>query len=145
MREITDDEIRDYRKHGVVYLPDLVDSTWLAEMETAFTDEMFAVADGLSHLDLVSTAELMSELGIQLLADDTARPTGRFWVRTFNWRSFPAVAKLALEPPMPEAIARLMGSSRLNFYGEQLFLKEAGSIHRSAFHQDAPYFHITGE
>lgn len=145
MREITDDEIRHYRKHGVVYLPDLVDSAWLADMDVAFTEEMFAAPDGLSHLDLGSTAELLSEMGVQLLAADIGRPTGRFWVRTFNWRAFPAVAKLALEPPMPEAMARLMGCSRLNFFGEQLFFKEAGSAHRSAFHQDAPYFHITGE
>jgi ectoine hydroxylase-related dioxygenase (phytanoyl-CoA dioxygenase family) len=38
-----------------------------------------------------------------------------------------------------------MRSSRINFYGEQLFLKEAGSMHRTAFHQDAPYFHLTGD
>lgn len=45
---------------------------------------------------------------------------------------------------MPEAIAKLMGATRLNFYGEQLFFKEAGSLHRTAFHQDAPYFHLSG-
>ena len=38
-----------------------------------------------------------------------------------------------------------MESDRVNFYGEQLFFKEAGSLHRTAFHQDLPYFHVTGE
>ena len=46
---------------------------------------------------------------------------------------------------MREAIAALMESTRLNFYGEQLFFKEAGSLHRTAFHQDAPYFHLSGD
>ena len=38
-----------------------------------------------------------------------------------------------------------MRSHRINFYGEQLFLKEASSLHRTAFHQDMPYFHVTGD
>lgn len=143
MREITEAEIRDYRKHGVVYLPNLLDAAWLEDMHAAFTEEMFSDVEGLTHIDIGSTAEILSQLGVQLLAED-AHPTGRFWARTFNWRSFPAVAELGLRRPMPEVVARLMGSSRINFFGEQLFLKEAGSTHRTAFHQDAPYFHITG-
>jgi ectoine hydroxylase-related dioxygenase (phytanoyl-CoA dioxygenase family) len=60
-------------------------------------------------------------------------------------RRFPSVAELGCKPPLPEAIAKLMGSSRINFYGEQAFFKEAGPLHRTAFHQDAPYFHLAGD
>ena len=38
-----------------------------------------------------------------------------------------------------------MGPTRINFYGDQLFLKEPMSIRRTAFHQDATYFHLEGE
>jgi len=145
MREITEDELRHYREHGVVYLPGLLDEGWLKDMEAAFTDEMFADPEGLNHLDLGLGARFLERQGLELLARDSSKASGRFWVRTFNWRRFPSVAALGCAPPMPEAIAKLMGSTRLNFYGEQLFFKEAGSLHRTAFHQDAPYFHLSGE
>ena len=145
MRQITEDEVRHYQQHGVVYLPDLLDPEWLAELEDGYTEEMFADPAGISHLDLGEASELLAQAGVELLTETTERPTGRFWVRTFNWRHFPAVAKLGCEAPLPEVAAKIMGSTRLNFYGEQAFFKEAGSIHRTAFHQDAPYFHLEGD
>lgn len=145
MRQITDDEVRHYQEHGVVYLPDFLDEGWLKDMETAFVDEMFADPEGLNHLDLGAAAQFLEQQGLELLARNWNEASGRFWVRTFNWRRFPSVAALGCGPPLPEAVAKLMGSKRLNFYGEQLFFKEAGSLHRTAFHQDAPYFHLRGE
>lgn len=145
MRSITDDEVRCYREHGVVYLPELLDPGWLQKIETAFTEEMFAAPEGLNHVDLRMTAQMLAGMGVELLARNPEQATGRFWARTFNWRRFPSVAQLGCNAPMPEVAARLMGASRINFFGEQLFFKEAGSIHRTAFHQDAPYFHLTGE
>jgi len=145
MRKITEDEVRHYQEHGVVYLPDLLDEGWLKDMKVAFAEEMFAEPQGLNHLDLRSGAQFLEQQGLELLARDSKAASGRFWVRTFNWRRFPAVAALGCRAPMPEAVAMLMGATRLNFFGEQLFFKEAGSLHRTAFHQDAPYFHLSGE
>lgn len=145
MRQVTDDEVKHYQEHGVVYLPDLLDPEWLSDMEAAYCEEMFADPKGLGHIDLGQSAELLAQAGVKLLAEGKERPTGRFWVRTFNWRRFPGVARLGCNSDMPETVAKLMGSTRINFFGEQLFLKEAGSIHRTAFHQDAPYFHLKGE
>jgi len=145
MREITDEEIRHYREHGVVHLPNLLDDGWLKDLEAAYVEEMFADPEELGHLDLAAGARFLKQQGMELLADDSKEATGRFWVRTFNWRRFPSVAALGCGPPMPEKIAKLMGSTRLNFFGEQLFFKEAGSLHPTAFHQDAPYFHLTGD
>ncbi len=145
MREITDTEIAHYHEHGAVYLPELLDQDWIARMDTAFTEEMFADPAGLNHIDIGANASAMNAQGMTLLASNPDLATGRFWVRTFNWSRFEAVRSLGCDAPMPETIAHLMGSSRLNFYGEQVFFKEAGSLHRTAFHQDAPYFHLTGE
>jgi len=146
VRKISEGEIRHYREHGVVYLPKLLDADWLKKLETAFAQEMFAdPRDGLNLIDLGEGARNLAQMGVELLTPGAKLATGRFWIRTFNWRRFPSVAELSCSPPLPEAIAALMGASRLNFFGEQVFFKEAGSIHRTAFHQDAPYFHLTGE
>jgi len=83
--------------------------------------------------------------GVELLTPVDQTPTGRFQVRSFNWRKFPGLTSLGHDAPLPELVAALMGSTRINFFGDQLFLKEAGSKRRTAFHQDAPYFHLTGE
>ena len=145
MRKITEDEINHYREHGVVYLPNLLDAAWLRKMEAAYTQEMFGDQKGITALDVGARAKELAERGVELLARDTEAATGRFWIRSFNWRKFPSVAELGCTPPLPETIATLMGSTRINFYGEQLFFKEAGSVHRTTFHQDAPYFHLSGE
>jgi len=151
MRNITQNEIRHYREHGVVYLPGLLDADWLKRMDVAFAEEMFAdpAEDDPGRLDLGSVAKLVEQASSRGVPreseEDSEKASGRFWVRTFSWRRFPAVTALGCRAPMPEAIAHLMGATRLNFYGEQLFFKEAGSLHRTAFHQDAPYFHLTGE
>lgn len=145
MRPITDDEVRRYREDGVVFLPDLLDPAWLLKMRAAYDQEMGNDGHGLVRVDVGEVARIVAELGFEVLAGEDQRSTGRFEVRTFNWRQFPAVAELGCQAPMPQAIARLLGAARINFFGEQLFLKEAGSLHRTAFHQDAPYFHITGD
>lgn len=145
MRTITDDEVSQYQEHGVVHLPGLLDADLLRRLATAYESEMSADPEGVVHLDVGQVAEILGELGIEPLAGRDQTPTGRFAVRTFNWREFPAVAELGCGAPFPELAAQLMGASRINFFGEQAFLKEAGSLHRTAFHQDAPYFHISGE
>jgi ectoine hydroxylase-related dioxygenase (phytanoyl-CoA dioxygenase family) len=52
----------------------------------------------------------------------------------------------AWNPLFPaEVAAALFGADRINFFGDQLFLKEPRSLHRTAFDQDAPYFHLEGD
>jgi len=145
MRDLTSAEIEHYHEHGVVYLPQLLDTDWLLRMAGAFAEVMAAPPHSLNHIDIVAGAQAMQAAGIELVTADVPEATGRFWVRTFNWRQFAAVERLGCAPPMAERMANLMGSERVNFYGEQVFLKEAGSQHRTAFHQDAPYFHLSGD
>ena len=145
MRQITDAEIQHYREHGVVYLPDLLDDDWLERMKVAYTEEMFGDVADVNIADIGASAKMLAEQGVELVSRNTESASGRFWIKTFNWRRFPSITALGCEAPLPETIARLMGSTRLNFYGEQAFFKEAGSLHRTAFHQDAPYFHLAGE
>ena len=49
-----------------------------------------------------------------------------------------------LEGPLPEILASLTGSSTINFYSDQLFYKGAGSLVKTPFHQDKPYFLVDG-
>jgi ectoine hydroxylase-related dioxygenase (phytanoyl-CoA dioxygenase family) len=111
--------------------PGLVDALTSAFEEVAETE-------GLGR-DMIAQADESPDVKHE------ERASGRFKIWSFIWHRFPAVERLGRAGPFAEIAARLMGSTRLNFYGDQLFLKEQGSLHRTAFHQDAPYFNLTGD
>ena len=145
MRNITEAERRHYHRHGVVHLPGLLDDAWLARLGAALAEEMSSDPAGLNLVDFKALAPMIEASGAEFVTPGAGSATGRFCISSFNWRRFPALAALCCGPPLPEKVADLMGADRVNFYGEQLFLKEAGSLHRTAFHQDMPYFHVTGD
>ena len=145
MREITREERRHYDRHGVVHLPGLLDDDRLKRLEAAFAEEISADQTQVNFVDFKALAPMIEASGAEFVTPGVATATGRFCISSFNWRGFPALAALCCGPPLPETVAGLMGSCRINFYGEQLFFKEAGSLHRTAFHQDMPYFHVTGD
>ena len=145
MRDISEEERRCYHRDGVVHLPSFLDDNWLARLEAAFADEMSADQTELNLVDFKALTPMIEATGAEFVTPGVASATGRFCISSFNWRHFSTLADLCCGPPLPEGIADLMRSHRINFYGEQLFLKEAGSLHRTAFHQDMPYFHVTGD
>jgi len=145
LRDITEEERRHYDRHGVVHLPDLLGDDWLGRLEAAFAQEMSADQAGLNVVDFKALTPMIEASGAEFVTPEVASATGRFCISSFNWRHFPALAALCCGPPLPDVVAGLMRSRRINFYGEQLFLKEAGSLHRTTFHQDMPYFHVTGD
>lgn len=145
MREITEQERLHYHREGVVHLPSFLDDDWLGRLEAAFAEKMSADQSLLNLVDFKALEPMIEESGAEFVTPGVKSAAGRFCIASFNWPRFPALAELCRGPPLPERIASLMQSNRINFYGEQLFLKEAGSLHRTAFHQDKPYFHVTGD
>ena len=145
MRNVTDAERRHYQRHGVVRLPGLLADDWLGRLEAALAAEMSADQAGLNVVDFQALTPIIEASGAEFVTPEARSAQGRFCISSFNWRRFPAMAALFRGPPLPETVADLMRSDRVNFYGEQLFLKEARSLHRTAFHQDMPYFHVTGD
>ncbi len=147
VRNVTDDEIACYAEHGVVHLEGILDLAWLAEAERifylVFGEER---AEGLNELNASELAPILAATGAKLLEseDERAQAEGQFKVGTFNHLKVPDLRAIGVAEPLPQVAAALMQASRINFYGDQLFLKEPRSIHRTAFHQDAPYFHLEG-
>ena len=144
MRNITEEERLHFDRQGVVHLPGLLDDEWLARLQAAFAEEISADQTRVNFVDFKALTPMIEASGAQFVTPGVTSASGRFCISSFNWRRFPALGALCCGPPLPETVAFLMRSRRINFYGEQLFLKEAGSLHRTAFHQDMPYFHVTG-
>ncbi|MEM9375151.1 MAG: phytanoyl-CoA dioxygenase family protein [Pseudomonadota bacterium] len=151
-RPIDAAEVEHYKEYGFVHLKGVLHPDWVAAAEEAFTEVMTADPEIVHHADLGAMAEMVSSMGAKTLDDgiiqSTEVPTeqlGKFWVRSFNWSKMETLASISLHNPLPELAAELMEATRINFYGDQLFLKEPMSIRRTAFHQDATYFHLEGE
>ena len=145
MRVISEEERQAYEHQGFVHLRGLLDKDWLRRLESAIAEELSSDRAELNFVDFKALAPMIEASGAEFVTPDTESATGRFCISSFNWHRFGTLAALCCGPPLPERIAALMRSDRINFYGEQLFLKEAGSLHRTAFHQDMPYFHVTGD
>jgi ectoine hydroxylase-related dioxygenase (phytanoyl-CoA dioxygenase family) len=61
-----------------------------------------------------------------------------------RWQDMPALRQVALESALPHAAATLMDSVSARFYHDHILVKEAGTTQRTPWHQDQPYYNVTG-
>lgn len=95
------------------------------------------------RLDLSALAD---SIGNKRTLQDAKPADGKkFFVITGSRAMYPEMRHVISDSELPELAAALYGSPHVSYYEDQLFFKEPGSATRTAFHQDAPYFDITGE
>ena len=82
--------------------------------------------------------------GASPTAAEYGRQAGRFYGDFFMWLHSPAFKAFALESPLPALAAALMGSTTASLFYDQLFVKEPGSVERTPWHQDIPYWPVAG-
>lgn len=169
LRPITPDEIASYRHAGVVHLKGILDLGTVNALRRAI-DETVGSLDaspaGYDFSRLVEAAvnEDMEMLGAQsdgqhavaqlanyikhsgdrFLQDETSGK-GHFFVDTGASSRIKAYRMLLLRGILPEIAAAFLHSEKVNFFGEQVFVKEPGTKERTAFHQDATYFEVEGD
>lgn len=160
-RPITDAEVEAYERDGVVHLRGVYPGAWVDTLRSAL-DEVFARDVSLSgeilmagqsdegaRMDVVLLAELATKVrpGIDVSADgdSAAAMSGRAIIETDVSIWSDKMRSHNTDGPLPEVVARLTRSGKVNFYSDQLFLKEPGSRVRTPFHQDKPYFLLQGE
>jgi len=83
--------------------------------------------------------------GKPLLLDKTEDAKGSFLLDTGVAARLREFRQFSLGDAVPEIAAALLDSDKINFFGDQIFVKEPGTRERTAFHQDATYFEIEGE
>jgi ectoine hydroxylase-related dioxygenase (phytanoyl-CoA dioxygenase family) len=125
LREISEDEIRAYERDGAVCLRGLFPAEWLDFMADAVTD---AIAKPGPH------------------AEDYTRQgdPGRFFGDLDLWQRLPQFRRYVLESPAAPIAACVMRSERVNFFYDQLLVKEPGTRERTPWHQDQPYWAVEG-
>lgn len=161
LRAVTEAEKADFDRDGVVRLAGIYPADWVDYLKAQLDDVFDGRAERSTEqrsvsghstegirVDMVALAQgvLRAQPDADLAIDGgtTAVLAGRSVVETDAAFWHPGMRQHNLTGPLPEIVASLTGSDQVNFYSDQLFLKEPGSRIRTPFHQDKPYFMVGG-
>ncbi len=120
---ITDETIERYRADGAVVIRGLVDDAWRDRLAAAIERDIARPGPFDHSYDVAG---------------------GRFHGNLRIWEHDPDFAEFCLRGPAVDVARRIVGASRLNLLYDQLFVKEAGADHPTRWHNDQPYWPVSG-
>lgn len=144
LRAVTADEVDAFWRDGVVCLRSIMPSDWLRRMETPIDE---TIVDPTVTTDMSAMGgDLAAGLGAKVLVDERTPDAdrGSFRSGVDHWRVHPEFAAFATTSPLPEIVASVLRSDKVNLYEDSVLVKEPGTAERTAFHQDQAYFHVDG-
>jgi len=121
---ITPELVEQYRRDGVVVLPQALHPEWL----------------------------LLIELGLQRVLLNTGQAKhkfydglpGEFTETVRNFEVTPELQRLMYDSPIADMLGKLVGSDNVWLYSDEFFVKGEGA-HRTPWHQDLPYWPLAGD
>lgn len=117
--------IEDYAQLGAVVLRGVFNAQEMATLERG-------IEHNLSHLSPL--AQVASR------ADDP----GRFIEDFCTWPANSAYEEILRDSALPHIAAQLMQSETVRIYHDHLLVKEPGTQQPTPWHQDQPYYNVTG-
>jgi hypothetical protein len=169
-RAITKDEIAAYKVAGVVLLRGILDLSSVNSLRrcideavrtmgqspsgydlSALTkaiendDQQKLKAESGGQHDVAGIVEYMKASGKPLLFDESQAAKGSFLLDTGIAARLRDFRRFCVNGAVPEIAGALLESEKVNFFGDQIFVKEPQTRERTAFHQDATYFEIDGD
>jgi ectoine hydroxylase-related dioxygenase (phytanoyl-CoA dioxygenase family) len=124
-RPIAADEIDAYARDGVVCLRGLFAGDWIA-----------ALARGLERN--------LAEPGQRSRIYDRDAQDRTFFYDSDSWQRIPEYERFVRDSPCAEVAATLMGSAKANLFFDAVFIRGEGQQFRTPWHQDEPYWSISG-
>ncbi len=115
----------DYARDGAVLLRGVL---------TAL--EVQRLAEGIEH-------NLAHPGALAMVASQPDDP-GRFVEDFCTWQDNPAYREILLGSALPQVAAQLMHSQTVRLYHDHLLVKEAGTRQPTPWHQDQPYYNVSG-
>jgi hypothetical protein len=169
-RPITPDEVRAYQISGVVHLRGILDLATVNSLRRCIDEAVETLGESASGYNLTSLTsavecndaetlrahsdgqhdvaaivDYIKQSGKPLLLDGKTKADGAFFLDTGVAARHRNFQRVCAQGVMPEIAAALLGADRVNFFGDQIFIKEPGTRGQTAFHQDASYFEIEGD
>ncbi len=115
----------DYQRDGAVVLRGVLTP---AQVER--------LAEGVEH-------NLAHPSGLAQVASQPDDP-GRFVEDFCTWQDNAAYRELLFDSLLPDVAAQLMRSHTVRLYHDHLLVKEAGTRQSTPWHQDQPYYNVSG-
>jgi len=119
-----------------------------AERETYERDGVVCLRGRFSQqwLDFVAEAidQAMAQPGPHAEEYTPKGGAGRFFGDLELFHRLPAFRRFAMESPAAQIAAQAMGAQRVNFFYDQVLVKEPGTAERTPWHQDQPYWAVSG-
>ena len=115
----------------------------------AFARDGVVVVRGILSSSVIKTLTVgvdraMAEPSSRVIeASDEADP-GCFTEDFCRWTDTPEIEEVALRSVVPEAAATLMDSRSARLHHDHLLVKEPGTMQRTPWHQDQPYYNVDG-
>ena len=106
-----------------MWLPGVVDLGWVESLRAAVD-------------------EAMADPGP--LAESYGGAEGGFFGDLDLWRRHAGFRAYVLGSPAAEIAGQTMGADRVNFFYDQLLVKEPGGLAKTPWHQDQPYWAVSG-
>lgn len=100
------------------------------------TSELAQLAQGIAH-NLAHLSDLA------LVASEPDDP-GHFVEDFCTWQDNPAYADILQRSALPHIAAQLMQSETARLYHDHLLVKEPGTRQATPWHQDQPYYNVSG-
>jgi ectoine hydroxylase-related dioxygenase (phytanoyl-CoA dioxygenase family) len=118
-------DVEAFARDGVVLLRGVLDPDEVARAQAAIEEVLARPSD----LALVASRD-----------DDP----GRFFEDFCRWGDVPAVERLATRSRLPAIAAALLRSREVRLYHDHVLVKEGGTAQRTPWHQDQPYYNVSG-
>ena len=123
--QVNEKLVDDFQREGVAILRDALSS-----------DEVELLRAGVER-----NLDALGPFGQN--ATEPGRP-GAFIEDFRNWQRIPEYERLLRESPLARIASELMRSHEVRLFHDHLLVKEAGTLDRSPWHQDQPYYCIDG-
>lgn len=148
-RAVTDAEIAEYEQQGVVHLRGVLDVEWLDLLRAGLL-EVFYEQWGTREVqyEMTALADQAEALGVSVLTDERAQAIeepGRFLSAISAWTYNDKIRRFALGSPLGAIAGELFRADKVNYYDDQVLVKEPGAREYTAFHTDEPYYHLSGD
>ncbi len=121
---LTPEAISDFQTKGVTIIRGL------------FTDHVDAIRDGITR-----NMDAPGPYAAENLKDGD---TGRFFDDYCNWQRIPEFEDVIRQSPAAEVAADLMASTTTQLFHDHVLVKEPGTSKPTPWHQDAPYYFVSG-
>ncbi|MEM7020190.1 MAG: phytanoyl-CoA dioxygenase family protein, partial [Pseudomonadota bacterium] len=125
LRTLTTDELTAFETDGAVCARALLDTETIGELRIALEDAI----------------EKFSVLGKNGM---NRKGNEGFHGDIFVWKLHDAFRDLALFSSLPVLAQQVLGTQTVRFFYEQFFVKRAGSPVDTPWHQDIPFWPVTG-